>query len=119
MEKNHPREERRQNCKTCSHAPLPASNEVRNGTRQQSARPATLPRKPLLVSPATKAPPPARETVLKVIEFILSPKQNEGTLTPPIDGQELTDTNSDDDTLVSGPITLVIIPIELHFQPES
>lgn len=53
---------------------------------------------------------------VEVVEFTLSPKWPEGTPTPPTDGQELTDTDSDDDPLVSGPITPVTIPIELSFQ---
>lgn len=53
---------------------------------------------------------------VEVIEFTLSPISGEGILIPPIEGQGLSDTRTDDDTLVSGPIMPVMIPIELIIQ---
>lgn len=49
------------------------------------------------------------------MEFTSSPKKTEGTPIPQDDDQGLTDIDDDDDPLVSGLITPVTVPIELHF----
>lgn len=54
----------------------------------------------------------------EVMEFNSSPKHGGGTLTPPEEYQGFSDTDYEDDPLVSGPIMPVTMPIELHLRLE-
>lgn len=50
---------------------------------------------------------------VEVVEFTPFPKDGERTLTVPMDGLMESDTDSNDDPLVSHPVIPVTIPIEL------
>lgn len=76
---------------------------------------------PTPVGKTTEAQPWARKMALKrveVVKFTPLAKKAERTPTPTDDDQGLTDADSDDDPLVSGPVTPVTILIELSF-PKS
>lgn len=53
---------------------------------------------------------------LEVVEFVPSPQSGEGTPISLTEGQGLSNTDTDDNPLVSGPVMPVMVPIELIIQ---